>query len=67
MEEWLTLREAASYLKLHPKTLYRYVRAGKLRQFRPGGTGRPRFRREDLDALLAPNGEQNEEAAESEP
>jgi excisionase family DNA binding protein len=62
MEEWITLREAAAYLKLHPKTLYRYVRAGKLRQYRPGGTGRPRFQREDLDALLKAN---SEEFAES--
>jgi excisionase family DNA binding protein len=61
MEEWLTLREAAAYLKLHSKTLYRYARAGKLRQYRPGGTGRPRFLREDLDALLGRTPAQNAE------
>jgi excisionase family DNA binding protein len=52
MEEWLTLTEAAAYLQVHPKTVYRYVKAGRLRQFRRAGIGRPRFRREDLEALL---------------
>ena len=57
MAEWLTPQEAAAYLKLHPQTLYRYAKAGKLRQYRPGAVGRPRFRREDLDALLLGQGE----------
>jgi excisionase family DNA binding protein len=65
MTEWLTSKEAAAYLKLHPKTLYRYVRAGKLQQYRPAGTGRPRFRREDLDALLEAE-EQTGKAAQGE-
>jgi len=66
MSEWLTPKEAAAYVRLHPKTLYRYVRAGKLQEYRPGGTGRPRFRREDLDALLGVQ-EQRERAAQGEP
>ena len=57
MEEWLKTREAAEYLQVHPKTLYRYVKAGKLRQYQPGGVGRPRFRREELEALLQGEGE----------
>jgi excisionase family DNA binding protein len=56
MEDWLTTKEAAAYLKVHPKTLYRYVRSGMLRQYQPAGIGRPRFRREDLDALLQGKG-----------
>ena len=52
MSDWLTTKEAATYLKVHPKSVYRYVKSGKLRQHQPGGVGRPRFRREDLDALL---------------
>lgn len=52
MEEWLKMKEAAKYLKVHHKTLYRYVKSGKIRQYQPGGVGRPRFRREDLDVLL---------------
>jgi len=54
MEEWLKLKEAAAYLKVHRKTLYRYVKEGKLRQYQLGGTGRPRYRKQDLDALLVP-------------
>jgi excisionase family DNA binding protein len=57
MEEWLKTKEAAEYLQVHPKTLYRYVKAGKLRQYQPGGVGRPRFKREELDALLQGEGE----------
>jgi excisionase family DNA binding protein len=64
MEEWLKTKEAAHYLQVHPKTLYRYVRAGKLRQYQPGGVGRPRFKREELDALLQGEGE-SVNAAES--
>jgi len=65
MTEWLTPKEAAAYIKLHPKTLYKYARVGKLQQYRPAGTGRPRFRREDLDAFLQATG--TEKAAEGEP
>jgi excisionase family DNA binding protein len=65
MEEWLKTKEAAEYLQVHPKTLYRYVKAGKLRQYQPGGVGRPRFKREELDALLQGEGESvNEDANE---
>jgi excisionase family DNA binding protein len=59
MEEWLKTKEAAEYLQVHPKTLYRYVKAGKLRQYQPGGVGRPRFKREELDALLQDEEESN--------
>ncbi len=52
MAEWLTTKEAAAYLKVHPKTVYRYVKSGRLRQYQAAGVGRPRFNREDLDALL---------------
>jgi excisionase family DNA binding protein len=57
MEEWLKTKEAAKYLQVHPKTLYRYVKAGMLRQYQTGGVGRPRFKREELDALLQGEGE----------
>lgn len=59
MEEWLTTKEAAAYLKVHPKTIYRYVKIGALRQYQPVGVGRPRFRREDLEAVLL-GGAQNQ-------
>lgn len=50
--EWLTVKEAADHLRVHPKTIYRYVKLGNLRQYNAGGKGRPRFLRKDLDELM---------------
>ncbi len=54
VKEYLSQREAAIYLSVHPKTVYRYVRAGQLAQYRLGGVGHPRYLKEDLDGLLKP-------------
>ena len=35
---WLTVPEAADFLKVNKSTLYRYIREKKLRVSRPGGT-----------------------------
>jgi len=52
--EWLTVKEAASYLKVSRSTLFTYCAAGRLPWYRlEGGRGR-RFKPEDLDALLVP-------------
>jgi excisionase family DNA binding protein len=48
-EPLLTLREAAGVLRLHPRTVRQYVRAGELEGRVIGG--RWRFRRGDLDAF----------------
>jgi excisionase family DNA binding protein len=52
--EWLTVTEAASYLKVKPRTLLLWVRQGKVKAFALSGTKRHvwRFRREDLDTAL---------------
>lgn len=52
--EWLTVNEAAAYLRVHRTTIYQWCEEGSLPYFelRPGG-GR-RIRREDLDGLLKP-------------
>lgn len=34
---WLTMKEAAIYLKVHHHTIRRYVKLGKLKVNRPGG------------------------------
>lgn len=47
----LTLREAAEFLRLSPRTVREYLRRGEL-QGRVIG-GRWRFRREDLNAFFA--------------
>ena len=50
--EWLTLQEAAAYLKVTRNTVYRWCDLGLLPFFElKSGRGR-RVRREDLDALL---------------
>jgi excisionase family DNA binding protein len=52
MPEWLTTEEAAAYLKVSRKTLFNYMRDGRLPWYSiPAGRGR-RIQREDLDKLL---------------
>lgn len=56
MTEWLTVNEAARYLKVKPRSLLLWARQGKIKGFALSGTKRRvwRFLREDLDdALLA--------------
>jgi len=52
--EWLTVTEAASYLKIKPRTLLLWARQGKVKAFALSGTKRRvwRFRQADLDAAL---------------
>jgi len=49
---WLTIREAADLLNVHPETLRRWDRGGRLKPSRTP-TGHRRYRRADLEALLA--------------
>jgi len=53
MSEWLTTKEAAAYLKVTRRTLYRWMEEGRL-PFFVMTSGRRRVRKEDLDALLTP-------------
>lgn len=52
--EWLTVTEAANYLKIKPRTLLLWVRQGKMKAFALSGTHRRvwRFRQPELDAAL---------------
>jgi excisionase family DNA binding protein len=53
--EWLTVKEAANYLKVKPRTLLLWVRQGKMKAFALSGTKRHvwrRFRQVDLDAAF---------------
>jgi excisionase family DNA binding protein len=54
--EWLTLDEAATYLKVSKPTIYRFCAGGCLPYYKLAGTGQRRFKRADLDALLIPGG-----------
>lgn len=56
MEDWLTVEEAAVYLKVPKRTLLAWIRAGKVRAYALSGTKRRvyRLRKEDIDyGLLA--------------
>jgi excisionase family DNA binding protein len=52
--EWLTVEEAAAYLKVKPRSLLLWVRDGKVPAYALSGTVRRvwRFRKEDLDSCL---------------
>jgi excisionase family DNA binding protein len=54
MADWLTLAEAAAYLKIHPRTLGLWARTKKVPAHRLTGIHRCvwRFLRVELDAML---------------
>jgi excisionase family DNA binding protein len=51
---WLTLDEAAAYLKVSKPTIYRLTSGGQLPFYKLGTTGARRFKQHDLDALMTP-------------
>jgi excisionase family DNA binding protein len=51
MPEWLTVNEAAAYLKISRSTLYLWCQQGIVR-FHVTASGRRRFLRENLDELM---------------
>lgn len=55
-EKLMTREEAAEFLRVHPRTIDTYVRDGRLPRHRIVGTRSPRFRIEDVRALVVPNG-----------
>ena len=53
---WLTKAEAAAYMRVEPRTIDRWVRAGRLTRHRVQGVQSVRFARAELDALVQPAG-----------
>lgn len=51
--EWLTTEDAAAYLRVTPKTIYRWTKAGKLTAYKFDGVP-IRIKRSDLEALAKP-------------
>ena len=53
---WLTVKEAAQYLSVKPRTLAQWARQGTIKGYVLSGTERVtwRFLRSDLDAKLLP-------------
>ena len=50
--EWLTIKEAAGYLKLSVPAIRKYIRLGKLLHYRHGRI--VRLKKRDLDNFLEP-------------
>lgn len=49
--EWLTVEEAARYLKVSRRTIYRWSEVGKLPAYIIGNHRHRRYKRADLDSV----------------
>jgi excisionase family DNA binding protein len=54
MATWLTGTQALKHLQLSRSTFYRLVREGKITPYTIPGVADPRYKQEELDALLTP-------------
>ena len=50
-KEWFTVEEAAEYLSVSKRTIYKLTQEGRLPAFRIGQERHRRFRKEDLDKV----------------
>jgi len=55
-EKWMTANEAAEYLRIEPRTVLAWARAGKIKAYALSGTKRKirRFLLADLDSIMLP-------------
>jgi len=53
-KEWFTVEEAAEYLCVSRRTIYKLTKEGRLPAFRIGKERHRRFRKEDLDKVPQP-------------
>jgi excisionase family DNA binding protein len=56
-KEWFTVKEAAEYLCVSRRTIYKLTEEGRLPAFRIGKERHRRFRKEDLDKVPRPGEE----------
>jgi excisionase family DNA binding protein len=56
-KEWFTVEEAAEYLCVSRRTIYKLTEEGRLPAFRIGKERHRRFRKEDLDKVPRPSEE----------
>jgi excisionase family DNA binding protein len=54
-KEWFTVEEAADYLSVSKRTVYKLTKEGRLPAFRLGKERHRRFRKKDLDNALLPD------------
>ena len=57
LKEWFTVEEAAEYLCVSKRTIYKLTKEGRLPAFRIGQERHRRFRKEDLDKVPRPSEE----------
>ncbi len=55
-KEWFTIEEAAEYLCVSKRTIYKLTQEGRLPAFRIGRERHRRFRKEDLDKVPRASG-----------
>jgi DNA binding domain, excisionase family len=53
-KEWFTVEEAAEYLCVSRRTIYKLTKEGRLPAFRIGKERHRRFRKEDIDKVPRP-------------
>jgi len=56
-KEWFTVDEAAEYLCVSRRTIYKLTKEGRLPAFRIGKERHRRFRKEDIDKVPRPDEE----------
>jgi excisionase family DNA binding protein len=56
-KEWFTVEEAAEYLCVSRRTIYKLTKEGRLPAFRIGKERHRRFRKQDLDKVPRPGEE----------
>jgi len=59
VKEWFTVEEAAEYLRVSKRTIYKLTKDGRLPAFRIGQERHRRFRKEDLDKVPRLAGEKS--------
>jgi len=55
-QDWYTIDESASYLRVSRRTIYKLIHDGQLAAYRVGAGGHRRFRKDDLERLMNPEG-----------
>ena len=58
-QDWYTINESAGYLRVSRRTMYKLIHDGQLAVYRVGTGGHRRFRRDDLERLMNPEGSEH--------
>ena len=59
-QEWFTVDEAAEYLRVSRRTIYKLCEERQLVGYRTGNRGHRRFRKGDLDKVMKSGGAESE-------